>query len=343
MQAAKINEHMKRAVQLFLFSLILLGYIFSAQANSKYKITGPYTVKNLSIYLVHGKSNFDGKNYITLSEAMKQKKVKVYETGSVNNLMIENLSAKDHIYIQSGDIVKGGKQDRVFQHDLVLTPGSGKKNIASFCVEKGRWNPRGKESNKEFSRSSKRLASKELRMAVKYKASQREVWDKVDKFQKDVSAKTKVNVKSAKSATSLQLSLENKAVKTNIKEYETKLAEIVKGKKDVVGFAFSINGKLNTADIYLNNQLFAKLWPKLLEAAATEAMSEFSKGKKFAAPKSESVQKWFAESNQGKVKSKTISASTKLDTIDSKENLKFNTYSGKDSSSGVLRINIMKK
>ena len=47
--------------------------------------------------------------------------------------------------MQSGDIVKGGQQDRVLTVSLMLPPKSGRIPIASFCVEQGRWPARGKE------------------------------------------------------------------------------------------------------------------------------------------------------------------------------------------------------
>ena len=37
--------------------------------------------------------------------------------------------------------------------------------------------------------------------------------------------------------------------------------------KDIVGFAFAINGRINSAEIYPSNGLFAKMWPKLLKSS----------------------------------------------------------------------------
>ena len=54
------------------------------------------------------------------------------------------------MFVQSGDIVKGGKQDRVLTVSLVLPPRSGRIAIAAFCVEQGRWSARGKEDVKTF-------------------------------------------------------------------------------------------------------------------------------------------------------------------------------------------------
>ena len=59
--------------------------------------------------------------------------------------------AARQVFIQAGDIVKGGKQDRVLTVSFLLPPNSGRVPIASFCVEQGRWSARGKEDHARFS------------------------------------------------------------------------------------------------------------------------------------------------------------------------------------------------
>src|SRR5437870_445332 len=76
----------------------------------EYRVTGPYAYQNLAVFLIHGPERLPGKNILTLSEALKQRKVIVYETREVNTLAIENVS-DDEVFVQSGDIVKGGQQD----------------------------------------------------------------------------------------------------------------------------------------------------------------------------------------------------------------------------------------
>ncbi len=63
-----------------------------------------------------------------LARALAQKKVIVRETGSVSKLTIENLSDEE-VYVQAGEIVKGGQQDRVLSMDLVLPPKSGRVDV----------------------------------------------------------------------------------------------------------------------------------------------------------------------------------------------------------------------
>ena len=103
---------------------------------------------------------------LTLDEALAKGAVKVHETGNVNELQIENLGT-DEVFVQSGDIVKGGQQDRVLTVSLLLPPKSGRIPIASFCVEQGRWAARGKEDVKTFATASASVPSREAKLAIR--------------------------------------------------------------------------------------------------------------------------------------------------------------------------------
>jgi hypothetical protein len=237
-------------------------------------LSGPYTHKNLTVYLVHGKDRTSGRTPLTLEEAMDLGVVIVHETSSVNELEIENVSKTDEVYVQAGDIVKGGRQDRVLAVDLIVPAHSGRMPLDAFCVEHGRWTARGDEATAEFNSSTEMLPSKDLKLAAKHSKSQADVWDSVEKAQGGLSAAAYTNVASTVSRSSLQLSLENNEVRANSSEYVDALRSIINGKHDVVGFVFAINGEINSADTYGSPELFAKLWPKLLKAAAIEAVSE---------------------------------------------------------------------
>src|SRR5215208_5420126 len=108
------------------------------------KLSGPYTHGNLTVFLVHGPDKLKNREFLTLEEAMAKKVAVVHETSNVNELAIENSGDTD-VYVQSGDIVKGGKQDRTIAMDFIVPAKSGKLPIGSFCVEHGRWQQRGAE------------------------------------------------------------------------------------------------------------------------------------------------------------------------------------------------------
>src|SRR6476646_1233987 len=155
--------HRRTFVALAASSLALLT-LYPARADD-YRVSGPVIHDNLAIYLVHGKSAA-GPVPLTLDEALARRTVKVHETGNVNELQIENLGA-EHVFVQSGDIVKGGQQDRVLTVSLLLPPTSGRIPIASFCVEQGRWTARGKEDVKTFAAASAVVPSREAKIAMK--------------------------------------------------------------------------------------------------------------------------------------------------------------------------------
>ena len=116
-------------------------------------IAGPYTHENLSIFLLVGADALDGNRFIPLDDALEQKCVVVHETDNVGELEVENLSELFDLYIQAGDVVKGGRQDRTLGVDFVLPAKSGRVPIPSFCVESGRWHRRAAEEAGSFSSS----------------------------------------------------------------------------------------------------------------------------------------------------------------------------------------------
>src|SRR5262245_52474310 len=95
----------------------------SARADQGTRPSGPFTDENLAVYFVHGTSAA-GAVPLTLQEALAKGQVQVVETGRVNELQIENTGG-EQVFIQAGDIVKGGKQDRVLTVSLLLPASSG--------------------------------------------------------------------------------------------------------------------------------------------------------------------------------------------------------------------------
>lgn len=348
------------AAPFILAALLLPSLLLRAQDRPRagdYQISGPYHYRNLSVFLLHGEDRITGRKMATLEEGMAQGFVKVYETGTVNGLEIENLSNDTEVYVQAGDIVKGGRQDRTLGIDMTLLPNSGRVSVASFCVERGRWAKRGEESAAEFASSTTLLASNELRLAVRDAKNQSEVWANVEAMQTTLSKNLGVQVNrlgqgndsvpatvasgfavgadgnpiilderifsrepvidtasinayfrslentddrevtaeslpyrtqyqeridlnaavrngGAGFTTSLQLSLENAELTDEVEEYAAALRGIIDGQEDVIGVAFTINGEMNNADVYGSHDLFVRLWPRLLRAAATEAIAE---------------------------------------------------------------------
>jgi hypothetical protein len=242
-------------------------------AASEPRISGPYQQDNLAIFLVHGTSAADYKALMTLDEGLSSGQAAVHETGDVNNLTVVNLSADRLLFVQAGDIVKGGKQDRVLSVDLILPPQSGPISIAAFCVEHGRWSARGDESAQLFASADKVIAGKQLKLAAKSEKSQDGVWGAVASTQVLLRRVLNEEVAALESPSSYQLTLENKKVAEAIATQVQALQDLPDEHADAVGFIYAVNGQIAGGDIYGSAELFRKQWPRLLEANAVEAVA----------------------------------------------------------------------
>jgi hypothetical protein len=293
--------------------------------NAGYRITGPYQHDNLTVFLVHPAPANPAKppgKYLALQEALEQKKAVVHETGNVNELKIENLS-QDPLYIQAGDIVKGGQQDRVLSNDLLVPPRSGPTPVAAFCVEQGRWSRRGSENVKQFSAAATALGSKEAKLAASKTGNQAGVWASVSKAMSDLNAglmaKTKkpAAVAAASSPTSYMLAMENKDLTATVDEYSKALLSLASANPTATGFAFAINNDFAGADLYSSAALFRTMWPKLLRAGATEAVGRYSQPKKPAAVTASDVKQWLVEPAAAARKVEARNTRTTTVTVDS--------------------------
>jgi hypothetical protein len=273
------------------------------------KVSAPITHANLTIFVLHGADTLPSRAFLTLQEALEQKKVVVNETSNVNQLTVENLSPDTEVFLMTGDIVKGGKQDRAIAFDMILPPKSGAIPIGSFCVESGRWRQRGAEAAGEFGRSMNQVVGKDLKNAINRDNDQHKVWDEVKKAQEKLSKNAGTPVNAAESPSSLQLALENNTLKDKLEAYKKALAKATEG-KDVIGVAFAVNGQLSGAEVYASSTLMARLWPKLLEAAATEALADFDEKKKFEPATAKAVEDFLAEAMAEPAKVVALAANT---------------------------------
>lgn len=327
----------RRSVLAFLlssFACVLAGAPRPALADEGPRISGPFVHENLAIYFLHGPSA-PGAVPLTLQEALAKRGVVVHETGNVNELQIENTGSEE-VFVQSGDIVKGGKQDRVLTVSLLVPPRSGRVQIASFCVEQGRWSSRGRESAARFESADAAMPSRKAKMAMKAPRPaepngspetaqrQQEVWANVTRTQQLLSRNVGQAVASPQSRSSLQLALEHEKLMDAKASYVSALKGKGEETNDVIGLVFAVDGKLNSADVYPSNALFRKMWAKLLQAAVTEAVAEKSASGE-APPSVAQVKSFLAGAEAGAPSLRELTQTVALETRDAETGLYFET------------------
>jgi hypothetical protein len=316
-----------------------------AFAQEGQRLSGPHVHRNLAVYFIHAGNATDAVP-LTLAEALSRGSVRVTETGLVNELSVEN-AGDEPVFIQAGDIVKGGRQDRVLVVSLLLPPRSGTIPVSSFCVEPGRWSARAGEDPTRFASASEAMPSRRAMLVmaspptaetmetapaprqhlrVQQEAReqrpgprgdtasrQHQVWDSVARTQTERAAGLGAPVKAPESATSLQLSLEHAALKEARAPYLAVLEEPGHEAGNVVGYVAAINGRPVSANVYASNGLFRKVWPRQLAAVVTEAIAAAS-GTAPAAPALSQVEEFLAAAERGKAEARETAARMRQET-----------------------------
>jgi len=233
---------------------------------NSFEITGPFSHENLTVFLLNSNEQ-DDRNFITLDQGLKDGVVKVNEQqgqAQVQQLEIDNQSDQ-YLFLQEGDRVVGGQQDRIIITSLVVPPKSGKMPLPSFCVEQGRWH-----GDKAFHHGmNAALAPKEVREASKVVGQQPAVWESVRGIKH--SAETSIAVNAPNTNTSLNETLEAPQVKKLSDECADALKGILDEHPRAVGVVIAVNGKIEEVNVYPNQKVLSQLYPRLLQSYALQA------------------------------------------------------------------------
>ena len=274
----------------------------TVQGHAKLKIAGPFTHKNLSTYILYraGKADRPQPAYITLKEGLKSGHVKITEGADerVQRLLVSNRSRK-RLFLHIGELVRGGKQDRTLQTSLVVPPGTKKMPIPTFCVEESRWSGGTDFDALDFN------APAFVTSAIVAR-EQGQVWSNVRlhkmKAMKRMAQSAEPSANPTQETSSLNEELSDKVFQGLSQEYERTLKMPPANLTSAVGFAYAVNGRIATVDLYHANTLLRKLLPRLRRRAAAEAAAEYDPDKAgtFTPPTARDVADFIAKAWDGK-------------------------------------------
>ena len=258
--------------------------------------------------MVSNKS-FDTADFITLDEGIRSGDVVVTEAGQarglirrhgknpdvmppireaeVNRLVLVN-NSKRPLLLLAGEVVTGGKQDRVIGKDRIVPPESDPVDLSVFCVEPGRWVAANGKADFSAGRAGGVVggivASPSVRGSAMAAKNQQQVWDNVNKSKQEMAQVLVMNgapsdaAPEVSSTTSYARVMENKDVQKQVdtvaapmqRDYESVIHQL--RDKNAVGVVVAVNGEIVWADIFASTQLLQKYWPKLVRSYATEAV-----------------------------------------------------------------------
>jgi len=278
-----------------------------AAPGSNYTLLSPIRSGNLTVFPVAASKSFDTGEFLTLDEGLRAGDVVVTEAGQARGLIRRRLGRPDVIHpvggaevnrlvlvnnskrpllLLAGEIVTGGKQDRVIGKDRIVPAESDPVDLSVFCVEPGRWvAASGKDEFSSGRASVAVFASPGVRGSAMAAKNQQQVWDNVGRSKQAMAlavpapAAAEVN-----STTSYARVMDNKEVQKQVdsvaepiqRNYESIIRQL--REKNAVGIVVAVNGEVVWADIFASTQLLQKYWPKLVRSYATEAVVTRAKG-----------------------------------------------------------------
>ena len=167
----------------FLLVLCVLGVEAQLTYETLYvDYDSAWTYKNLKIVPVRRKAGGGGQdpsNIVSLSQALRQGLVTVSERGTTSFDNVHWLRFNTHsdksVYIAGGEVVAGGRQDRMIVRDTILGPSTKDQYVPVMCVEEGRWS----EKEKKFAYGN--FANTHLRKVLDSTPNQVLIWREVDR------------------------------------------------------------------------------------------------------------------------------------------------------------------
>jgi hypothetical protein len=294
------GRHWRRmAVVAALCTLLLAG---SASAGGPdeigvYKVLPPIVRGNLAIFPVIGGESHDTSQFLTLDEGVRSGQVTITEAGDqrglvrpgqsiprrqqgaeVNRLVLNNNSDRP-LLLLAGEIVTGGKQDRVIGSDRIIPPDSGPIDLGVFCVEPGRW----VASGTKFGSMGAQMAQPSVRTPAMAEQNQERVWDNVRRSNAQMTSSLSTNEASVVAGTSSYAKVfASPPVQKLVAGYggsESEQAILRELRSDhAVGVVVAVNGRVLWADVFASTDLLAKYWPKLMPSYVAEAITSASKG-----------------------------------------------------------------
>jgi ARG/rhodanese/phosphatase superfamily protein len=297
-----------------LMAMVTPGDTGAPTAIGDYKVLEPISHGDLMIFPVVSSRTHDTSGFITLDEGIRSGEVVVTEVGNihsrmrrrppsgqsanagaeVNRLVLVN-NSKHPLILLAGEVVTGGKQDRVVGRDRIVPAESDPVDLSVFCVEHGRWT----ETSTNFGAKGSVMLQPSVRSKAMADQDQQKVWDEVGKSRASMAAKVAAGPPAAPSGTpapaqvqayayatrelgsttSYAKARDNEVIKQQVdqivepmrKSYESVIKQL--RNQNAVGVVVAVRGRIVWADMFASGALLDKYWPKLLDSYATEAMT----------------------------------------------------------------------
>jgi hypothetical protein len=290
-----------------------------------YRVLAPIESGNLLLFPVVRASGMSGKDsagtpFITLDEGIRSGEVEVTEAGNVeglvrprgpaqgrpanrygsaqvNTLVLVNNSKKP-LLLLAGEIVTGGKQDRVIAKDRIVPADADPIDLSVFCIEPGRWTASSTYFGGGASAPGQGfMAQPAVRRQAMVEKDQQQVWDSVHGAMAAMAMAAPPSPAPGASQTvivedgpiepgpgafgtsSYARAMQSNSVSEKVNEAAAPATEdreqvIEKLRAEhAVGVVAAVRGEIIWADVFADTDLLTRYWTKLVRSYAAESLA----------------------------------------------------------------------
>jgi hypothetical protein len=272
-----------------------------------WRLAEPVTYENLTIFPVVSSQTADTRAFETLDEALASGDATVtesgyngmrrsrdrhpvpeeYDEGAQVNQLVLVYHGKRPLLLLAGELLSGGKQDRIIGKDRIVPVGANPLPLDVFCVEHGRW------SDSDQFTASTIIVHPSVRERAAVDQEQGRVWEAVrngstaagsgggtpaaappfsaGRIENEIST----NAPTESYAKIYDSPASGVPVSSFAEEVQRRFVRATSEIKDgsVVGVVVAYGGEVAWSDVFASPALFERYWPKLLRSYVVEALS----------------------------------------------------------------------
>jgi hypothetical protein len=262
----------KRLKVKFLSTACLLLFMLAASAQLTYETLlvdydSAWQFRDLKIIPIRRKAGAGMAQHpdmVPLNQALSKGLVTITERGTTSFENVHwlrfNTHGKTPIYIAGGEIVAGGRQDRMIVRDTILQPMEKDQYVPVMCVEEERWS----DKEKKFGYGS--FANPHLRKVLDSTGNQVSIWREVDRQLLAGAFKNKT-------LSYLSRYQDKKYLAAEDEYFRFFMSKFAKTDSNVVGFVAITGNKVIGTDIFNGTDLFYPQLDPLLHGYIDDVMA----------------------------------------------------------------------
>ncbi|RYY18975.1 MAG: hypothetical protein EOO04_22895 [Chitinophagaceae bacterium] len=250
--------------------VLLLALSMQASAQLTYKelwidYDSAVTYKNLKVIPVRKKlPGGPGMPVLSFGKAVQEGKITLSERGTASTenvpwLRVNNNSGSP-VFIASGEVVMGGRQDRMTTRDTIIESMPGDQYIPVVCVEENRWS----KKEKKFHYAS--YANPKLRKVLDHSKNQLLVW-------KEIYAQLDSSDINSPTFAYAARKLDKKYLSASAEYLRYFQERLFQSDSNIVGVVCITGNKIMGSDIFSSEPLFTDQFATLLTGYIEEAIS----------------------------------------------------------------------